>query len=268
MTMSMYDDSQKQLVKTAVVVENRPALIWNFSETAPNVPTQAQSLAAIPQKSQEKIILKELINCLVGVSGQFIVGTKKDGVVEFKISDQISESIRMVVGQILPLAKHFCAVQHFIHEQARKESGQVLRAVGAAMNDFLNEYFLSISALEADDLKNRLTLQKLLFLIQPKMNGMMVLEEVARKLTTNDVSGGKALCLLHKTILTMAGDSGESLWKSSSFFIFDHLFPSSFSSHSHNHHPKGFGSLYGDPPQVDPPGHDHRSLPRVSHPGQ
>lgn len=206
---ALLDDPTRLMPKTAIVVQNRPALIWNFSEAPPNLPTQAQNLAAIPLKSQEKIILKELINCLVGVSGQFIVGTKRDGVVEFKISDQISESIRTVVGQILPLAKHFCAVQHFVHEQARKESGQVLRAVGAAMNDFLNEYFISISALEADDLKNRLTLQKLLFLIQPKMNGMMVLEEVSRKLATSDVGGGKALCLLHKTILTMGGDSGK-----------------------------------------------------------
>lgn len=193
---------------TSVVVGNRPNLVWNFPETAPNV-AQHMNLAAIPLKSQEKIILGELIGCLIGISGQFIVATRKGGVADFEVSDQISKSIRTVVGQILPLAKHFHAVQHFIQEQARKESGQILRAIGAAMNDFMSEYFISIVSLESDDLSNRLTLQKLLFLIQPKMNGMMVLADVSRKLEESGVRGGKALCLLHKTILTLAGDSGE-----------------------------------------------------------
>lgn len=198
---------------TSIVVQGRPNLIWNFPETAPGATATVQqphmNLAAIPVKSQEKIVLGELISCLVGISGQFIVATRKAGVAEFRVSEQISESIRTVVGQILPLAKHFCAVQHFIHEQARKESGQVLRAIGATMNDFMSEYFISIVSLEADDLNGRLTLQKLLFLIQPKMNGMMVLADVSRKLAESGVRGGKALCLLHKTILTLAGDSGD-----------------------------------------------------------
>lgn len=199
------------LPHTSVVVQGRPNLTWNFPETAPPI-LQPMNVTAIPLKSQEKMVLGELISCLIGISGQFIVAIRKAGVVEFKVSDQISESIRTVVGQILPLAKHFCAVQHFIHEQASRESGQILRAIGAGMNDFMSEYFISIASLEADDLNNRLTLQKLLFLIQPKMNGMMVLADVSKKLEESGVNGGKALCLLHKTILTMAGDSGKFSW--------------------------------------------------------
>lgn len=209
-TQPKEEPSSPNAPHTSIVVQKRPNLIWNLPETAPII-QQQMNLAAIPLKSQEKIILGELIRCLIGISGQFIVATRKAGVAEFKVSDQISESIKTVVGQILPLAKHFCAVQHFIHEQARKESGQVLRAIGATMNDFMSEYFISIVSLESDDLNSRLTLQKLLFLIQPKMNGMLVLADVSRKLDASGVRGGKALCLLHKTILTQAGDSGEEI---------------------------------------------------------
>lgn len=202
------ETARQNLPQTSVVVLNRPNLVWNFPETPPTV-QQQMNLSAIPLKSQEKIVLGELIGCLIGTSGQFIVAHRKGAVVEFEMSEQISKSIQTVVGQILPLAKHFHAVQHFIQEHARREPGQILRAIGAAMNDFMNEYFISIASLESDDLNNRLTLQKLLFLIQPKMNGMMVLADVSRKLQESGDRGGKALCLLHRTILTLAGDSGK-----------------------------------------------------------
>lgn len=204
-------ESAVSLPQTSVTIRNRPNLVWNFPE-APlpilNMQQHPANLAAIPEKSQEKIIVRELIHCLIGNSGQYIVVMRKGSATDFKISHQISESIRTVVGQILPLAKHFCVVQHFIQHCSSRESGQTLRAISAAMTDFLNEYYMSISALESDELKNRLTLQKLLFLIQPKMNGMLVLADVSKKILEHDVNGGKALSLLHKTILTLAGDSG------------------------------------------------------------
>lgn len=210
--MSSVEGSGKIMFPPSSVVVDRSNLVWDFTNGASNSPSsgigQAVKLDAVPLISQEKIVLNELVYCLVGISGQHIVQKRRTAdSIDFEISNQISDSIRTVVEQILPLARHYSYVVQFINEKSRSESGQVLRALAAGMSGFLNEYYISISTLESDQIKRKLTLQKLLFLIQPKMNCMAILADISRKITKSEYNGGKALCLLHKLILEQTGDT-------------------------------------------------------------
>lgn len=96
--------------------------------------------------SQESIILTELIYSLVGVKGHFIVPDSSCAnldPVRFKISDQIHESLKDMVQQILPMISHYSQVQRFILKASDSNCGLVLQALGAALRVMIDDYYVS-----------------------------------------------------------------------------------------------------------------------------
>lgn len=96
--------------------------------------------------SQESIILGELIYSLVGVKGHFIVpDTSCSNIdpVRFKVSDQIHESLKDMIQQIVPLISHYSQVQRFILKASDPNCGLVLQALGAALRVLTYDYYVS-----------------------------------------------------------------------------------------------------------------------------
>lgn len=96
--------------------------------------------------SQESIILAELIYSLVGVKGHFIVpdtSCANIDPVRFKISDQIHDSLKDMIQQIVPLISHYSQVQRFILKASDPNCGLVLQALGAALRVLTYDFYVS-----------------------------------------------------------------------------------------------------------------------------
>ncbi|XP_065082162.1 gamma-tubulin complex component 2 homolog isoform X2 [Ochlerotatus camptorhynchus] len=187
-----------------------PIVSWNFNYEE-LYPMQNKNVAAIPLSSQEPIVLKELLDCLMGVKGSLIAPKKtihSPGLypVEFEVSDQIGESLKDMVREILPLASHYSQVQDFIAASSSLESGQVLQALRAALQTIINDYYLSITQLEELFLKQQLTFHKLLYLLRPVFHTMEVLAEIVTAIRQTNCRGGTVLTLLHDKITSTMGD--------------------------------------------------------------
>ncbi|XP_055619757.1 gamma-tubulin complex component 2 homolog isoform X2 [Toxorhynchites rutilus septentrionalis] len=185
-------------------------LSWNFFYDE-LYPMQNKNVTAIPLSSQEPIVLKELLDCLVGVKGSLISPKKtiRNGglnPVEFDVSDQIEESLKDIIREILPLASHYSQVQDFIAASSSLESGQLLQALRAALQSIINDYYLSITRLEDLFLKQQLTLHKLLYFLRPVFHTMEVLAETVTAIRQSNSRGGSVLTLLHDKITSTTGD--------------------------------------------------------------
>lgn len=184
---------------------------WNFNYED-LYPMQNKNVAAIPLTSQEPIVLKELLDCLVGVKGSLLSPKKSSRAVtgfypvEFEISDQIEDSLKDIVREILPLASHYSQVQDFIASSSSLESGQILQSLRAALQSIVNDYYLSITQLEDLFLKNQLTFHKLLYFLRPVFHTMETLAETVTAIRQTNCRGGTVLTLLHDKITATTGD--------------------------------------------------------------
>lgn len=103
------------------------------------------SIADIPKISQETILIDDLLYCLEGIPGKYIVPQPlKDpyGPRTFEISSEVDEALHNIIQQLLPLASHYSVVRMFI-ESSNFWSGKVIHALVNAMEILLKDYFVS-----------------------------------------------------------------------------------------------------------------------------
>lgn len=172
-------------------------------------------LGAIPVCSQESMLLEDIIYCLEGAEGDYIVPCALQGPYEprtFSIGDSVDPSLRELVKQILPLASHYSIVMRFIQEKNQFEYGQVNHALTAAMNMLIKDYMVLVAQLETAYHKSSFTLHKLWFFIQPTLHTMEILANIASTISKSGAKGGKVLSLLHERTSSYIGDpTGQEL---------------------------------------------------------
>lgn len=190
-----------------------PIVAWNFNYDELYPLQSKTNVAAIPVASQEPIVLKELLNCLIGVKGTLIIPKKSTTStdygapipVEFQLSSQLTDSCRDMVIEILPLAANFACVQAFIEESSILEGGVVLQALRSVLKTIMTDYYLSIAQL--DDLRCRkgLSMQRLLQFLKPVFPTMEELAATVSEIWRNNSRGGQVLTLLHNRITATSG---------------------------------------------------------------
>lgn len=106
----------------------------------------------IPVVDQEKVVVKELLYCLIGVGGSYIVPieTSVDGIatIKFNISDKIQASLRDILQEILPLAGYYYVVHKSVCVTSSTDSGLVMNAFSASLRSLINDYYVSNSSKE------------------------------------------------------------------------------------------------------------------------
>jgi gamma-tubulin complex component 2 len=170
--------------------------LWNFNFDEVILSQCNRNTVAIPTNSQESIVIKELLYCLVGVAGDLIAPktpNPTESALQFVVSKQIQESLRDMIMEIVPLANYYWQIQNFVQEKSKIESGQVLQAFCAALRGVLNDYFVSITQLETLHNKKRLNLHKLLYFVRPIMHTMEVLAQTLTEIS--QVLNSNILCL-------------------------------------------------------------------------
>lgn len=109
------------------------------------------SAPVIPVVEQEKVVVKELLYCLIGVGGNYIVPTESnvDGIatIKFNISDKIQASLRDILQEMLSLAGYYYVVHKSVNVASSPECGLVMNAFSASLRSLINDYFVSIDGI-------------------------------------------------------------------------------------------------------------------------
>ncbi|XP_051155643.1 gamma-tubulin complex component 2-like isoform X1 [Leptopilina boulardi] len=197
--------SDQSIARPNWIIE-RPRISWDFHNDMSIVPCQK----AVPIVSQESVLLWDLLNCLKGIDGTYIVSeslkSQYDAVV-FKISPDVGISFRQLTQQILPLASYYSITVRFIEEKDLPDSGQVNHALRSALRCLLKDYLMFLVQLEMEHRRGKLNLQKMWFYIQPTMATMSILSQITSTICKANARGGKVLSLLHEQANSMSGDA-------------------------------------------------------------
>jgi len=166
-------------------------------------------IGKLPINLQESEVVKDLLYVLIGVEGSYILMRKSDDKLssrEWVLDPSMDISISKITSRILPIAKSYSIIINFIEERSLFEYGSVNHALCSSMNSILKEYRISIAQLDEYRRNNDLSLQRILFLLQPAIQQMLQLESIATSIESSNCSGGAILSLLHKGIVSSIGD--------------------------------------------------------------
>ena len=188
--------------------KQKPFLTYNFSfNTRSQVsPTY---LGHLSTHQQEQEIIKDLLIVLSGIEGCYIFirhGEDKNSPRKFIVDETIDVSLVEMIHLIIPIASYYSIVVNFIEERSAFEYGQVNHALVAAMKNILKEYQVNLAQLDDQYRQGLLNLQRLIFLLQPVLQQMSILSNVATSVDRGNCIGGAVLSLLHKQILASVGN--------------------------------------------------------------
>ncbi|KAG5672653.1 hypothetical protein PVAND_002766 [Polypedilum vanderplanki] len=214
-------------------VNMNPIPTWTFSFSdeviLPFQMKMPKPIVGLPASSQERQIIQELLYTLIGINGSLIIpklkiasNDSKDEhtfvnnwlesrciAVEFDLNEQITDSIKDILKDILPLANYYFKLQYFIESSRTPESGQVLQALSAALSKLIDDYYGSIAQLESIHLRGELNLHKLLFYLRPIITTMETITRTCGKLQEQNLRGGNVLTNLHDSISLFSGDKNS-----------------------------------------------------------
>ena len=179
-------------------------------------------ISGLPVAEQERVIITDLLYTLVGIDANLIRPKLQDAhydtnnwmepfrkIVDFDFDEQISDSVKDILKDILPLANLYCQLQCFIEYARARESGQVLQALSEACGKLIEDYMVTISDLESIHNRRDLNLQKMLFLLRPIIQTMETVVNICIKLQDQNVRGGNVLTMLHDNISLFSGDKNS-----------------------------------------------------------
>ncbi len=173
---------------------------------------------------QYAILTREVLCALSGVEGQYIRvaaaptaditdnhGISKGGSQdkypsprEVTLVLDMEDADRSVAAQIkllLPICESGIRVREFIKVYSRYEYGKVSQALASGIRGILREFDLLVAQLEMLELKQQLSLQTLMFHLQPAKMTLKSLDRLCTKL--RDTSGGRMLDVLYGTYICL-----------------------------------------------------------------
>ncbi|XP_052239668.1 gamma-tubulin complex component 2-like isoform X1 [Dreissena polymorpha] len=194
----------------------RPALTMDFI-VGVDGPTDSNivPLGSLPTMMQEHAILDDLLCCLQGIEGKYILAralTERYAPKEFMIDQSLDASLQEMVKRILPLASNYSTVVRFIEEKSAFEYGLVNHALSSAMRTLIKDYMVLVAQLEQQLRHGSLSLQKLWFYIQPSIKTLDIMASVSNSINRGECIGGAVLSLLHEKTSSFIGDvKGQEL---------------------------------------------------------
>ncbi|XP_017055579.1 gamma-tubulin complex component 2 homolog isoform X2 [Drosophila ficusphila] len=203
--------SNTPVTETGVPDEYRTHSLWDYYKVEGNKLPKPE-ISGIPLASQQGVLLDELLHCLVGIRENFVVPQPFDtctvGLARFEttftLSKQLDRSLSELLNEILPMASYFMGIQRMI--SATEGQGQVMNSLNEALQELSHDFYLLIEKAEDELQHGRLTLQKLLYYLQPTL---WVMEEIWTTLGAIQLGGmhdAAVLTYLHKRIKRLEGD--------------------------------------------------------------
>ncbi|XP_046359513.1 gamma-tubulin complex component 2-like [Haliotis cracherodii] len=168
------------------------------------------ALGTLPVALQEQAILDDILCCMQGIEGKYILAralTERYAPKEFMIDQSLDPSLQELVKRVLPMCSNYSTVVRFIEEKAAFEYGLVNHALSAAMRTLIKDYMVLVAQLEHQYRLGTLSLQKLWFYIQPTLRTLEILASVSNSINRGECIGGAVLSLLHEKTSTLIGDA-------------------------------------------------------------
>ncbi|XP_064605100.1 gamma-tubulin complex component 2-like [Liolophura sinensis] len=195
---------------------DRPALTLDFIvNTDPIADENVVALGTLPAPQQELAILEDVLHCMQGIEGKYILARPlkdKYSPKEFVIDQSLDPSLKEFVNRILPLCSDYSVVVRFIEGKLAFEYGLVSHALSAAMRTIIRDYTILVAQLERQLRKVKFVLQKLWFYLQPTFHTLGLLASVANSVNRGECIGGAILSLLHEKTSSLIGDGkGQDL---------------------------------------------------------
>ncbi|XP_076466365.1 gamma-tubulin complex component 2-like isoform X2 [Babylonia areolata] len=189
----------------------RPTLTMDFM-VGVDGPTDQNivALGTLPVMLQEHAVMEDLIFCMQGIEGKYILAralTERYAPKEFMIDQSLDPSLHELVRRILPLCSNYSTVVRFIEEKSAFEYGLVNHALCAAMRSLIKDYMVLVAQLEHQYRGGHLSLQKMWFYLQPTMRTLDILASIANSINRGECMGGAVLSLLHEKTSTLIGDA-------------------------------------------------------------
>ncbi|KAG8035211.1 hypothetical protein G9C98_001701 [Cotesia typhae] len=131
----------------------RPKITWDYYSDTKLTPYQK----VVPVVSQESILIWDLLSCLKGIDGNYIVSESLNDSNDkrtFIISTDVSIPYKQLVLQILPLASYYSTTIRFAEDKILPNDGQVNHALRSAINYLLKDYLLFVVQLEMEHLRS------------------------------------------------------------------------------------------------------------------
>ena len=188
---------------------------------------QIGSLACVPVASQESALVRDLLFCFVGIGGMHIKPTlandatstnSKSGSIRFELDENIDPTLRSLVFRITPLCHNYSIVVKFIERHSQMGAGRVNQALAGAMSQVLKDYYVFIAELEAQQRKGELSLNKIWFSIQTKLETMSLMADMCNTIDKCGIGiagsgsrGGKTLSLLHEMTVERSASGSDKV---------------------------------------------------------
>lgn len=194
----------------------------SWAERAP--PTV--KLSSMSAEEQHKVLLRELLLVLAGVEGQYIrvaagrsntygANTNTYGATTYPDQsgevddappsvhdlsllidvDSADRSAASLVTLLLPICVSAIRVKAFVKLHAQYHYGQVSHALSAAIRGITREFDILVAQLEVLHIRGELSLQKMVYLLQPSKGTLRTLERLCSRV--KEFTGGQLLDALH-----------------------------------------------------------------------
>ncbi|KAH8294466.1 hypothetical protein KR018_008824, partial [Drosophila ironensis] len=191
--------------------EYRTHMLWDYCKVDVGKVPPAE-IAGMTVVSQQHVLLTELLYCLTGVRGYFIVPVLPDanavGGSRFKtaytVHMQLDRSLYELVQNILPLASHFMGIQRIMMET--NNQGQVMNSLNEALQELTHDFYLLLIQAERELHLQQLTVQKLIYYLQPTQTVMKELWTTLVDVKVSDLRGAAVLSHLHGRIKQLEGN--------------------------------------------------------------
>ncbi|ALC49943.1 Grip84, partial [Drosophila busckii] len=210
--------------------------LWNFYKVEALPVTRKQEIAALPLSQQERAVMHDMIYCLIGMRGNYIVPEPRDPnaigkaryETRFSVHLQPDNSLVDMVNEILPLASHFMGVQKISAET--EDWGQINNALNAALFDLSSDFYVCIQIinicivlliykyfalqqlmhrLEQELLNDQLSMAKLLYYLQPTIWMLEELFNTLVQVPLHNYRGAALLSHLCERIKELEGDKSS-----------------------------------------------------------
>lgn len=182
----------------------------------------APALSTLPSARQQQLLVREVLLSLTGVEGEYIriVSGAPDQagrptlpkLREIKMAMDMSTIDRAAATQvatILPICEHAIEIREFTRLHSRLSHGLVSHALAAAIKIVMREFDLLVAQLEYQAQLSNLSLQRIVFLLQPAKATLRLLCLLVRRLW--DKAGGGLLDVLHSFSLEQGDAKAKSL---------------------------------------------------------
>lgn len=183
----------------------------SFPGTVKQEPQAVPPLHSLEPAVQHALLVRDLLLALSGVEGQYVrvaasPSSSSQGAKHISMmlrdlnlvveADTADRSAASQVALLLPICESAVQLREFVRVHSRYEFGLVSHSLTSAIKGLVREFDILIAQLEHLLSCNRLSLQKMVYLLQPSKATLGMLEKLVRRL--RDTSGGRLLDGLHR----------------------------------------------------------------------